>query len=279
MLDLEANQRFTEVNYSDNEHKMWQKLYSKQVNNLQNKANVNFLKKLESFELSRNRIPTLKEISDKMYSLTNWSVEPVAGIVGYEEYFDLLKKRKFPVATFIRSSSQEDLSIDPDIFHEVFGHCTMLLCPKYANFMFEYANFALAIPKYDRPLFARLIWFTTETGLLKTDCGERIFGASIMSSYRESKHCLESADTIKKPFNITNIMREPYRADILQNVYYVLDDLNQVYDMLNDTGNLISLTKKARELGEFSPPFPVIKNKYANIGHCIKLENTENFSA
>lgn len=273
MSTLLQNQSIEELSYTENEHGIWEKLYHRQVENLQDKAYSIFLNNLKLFDLSKNKIPQFNEVSEKLYSTTRWSIEPVAGLIGYESYFNLLKKKKFPVATFIRPHHQEDLSVDPDIFHEIFGHCTMLLCPKYAEFMSEYANFALSIKEHDRPLFARLIWFTTETGLLSTNEGVKIFGASILSSYKESNYCLGDNDIIKKEFDVVNVFREPYRADILQKVYYLFERPEDIYNLLLNTSKLLSLTKVARELGEFKPLFPVVKNKYANIGHCNPIDN------
>ncbi len=262
--------------YTADDHSMWKMLYNNQVKNLQNRVNPEFLKNLEQFNLPTESIPNIADISEKLYAVNAWSVEPVAGLIGYEEYFTLLKQRKFPVAEFIRTQSEKDLSKDPDIFHEIFGHCTMLMSESYADFMAEYGKFALTIPALDRPMFARLIWFTAETGLININNKVKIYGSSILSSYKEACYCLDDNTVVQKPFDVISIFREPYRADILQKVYYVLENENQMYDLLSNTAHLFKLLKKARNLGEFKALFPVIKNKYANIGYCTPLSTEEN---
>jgi phenylalanine-4-hydroxylase len=79
-----------------------------------------------------------------------------------------------------------------------------------------------------------------------------------------------------KQFDIVDIFREPYRADILQRVYYTFDDVSQIYNLINDTGFLYKKLQEARQKGEFQPLFPVAKNKYSNIGHCRVLELVKN---
>lgn len=255
--------------FSTEEHLIWKKLYSKQSKNLKNKAHITFLENLEKFSLPEDRIPSLSEISTKLQKHVGWELYPVAGLIDHLEYFTLLSECKFPCATYIRSAGKENLSTDPDIFHEIFGHCTMLLSLNHANFMEKFAKFILTVKEKDRQLFARLIWFTTETGLIKTKEEIKIYGSSILSSFYESKYCLGSSGPILKPFNLVNVFREPYRADILQKVYYVIDNLDHLYDLVNNIDHLYQCIELARKAGEFPPLFPVEHTKYCNIGHCF----------
>ncbi len=260
------------ITFTKDEHAMWKRLFTKQMINLKDKAYPVFFSNMEKFCLSSEKIPSLKEISERLYSASGWKVVPVQGLIDFEHYFHLLSQKKFPSTMFIRTINEENLAKDPDIFHEVFGHCTMLMSQDYADFMQEYARFALTVKECDRPLFARLIWFTTETGLINTANGVKIFGSSVISSYSESIYCFEKDGPIIKPFNIVHIFQEPYRADLLQKVYYTLDSSKQIFNVLNNIPELYSALKEARQLGEFQPLFPVEHNKYTNIGHCIPLQ-------
>lgn len=277
MSNMLQNNHLTEERlFTVNEHKMWQKLFEKQTSNLKNKACTIFLKNLIKMELSPVKIPTIREINIKLMSVSGWQVIPVTGLIEYELYFELLANRKFPIAMIIRQDNEENLSKDPDIFHEIFGHCTMLFSFDYAEFMQEFAKFILKVRTIDRPIFSRLIWFTTETGLIKDLDGLKIFGSSILSSFDESIYCLKSIEPIRKTFNLLDIFREPYRADILQKTYYILDSSQQLYRLLDNTQQLLELVDEARNLGEFTPNFPIIYNKYANIGHCYPIKKTPN---
>jgi phenylalanine-4-hydroxylase len=261
-----------EIIFSPEDHAMWHTLYSKQIDTLKTRAYEPFLSNLETFNLPTYHIPQLREVSDKLTQTTNWKVAPVVGLIDYEPYFHLLSQRIFPSTITIRKKQAENLSKDPDIFHEIFAHCTMLLSPNYADFMQEYAKFMLTVTSKDRPLFARLIWFTTETGLIQSPTGLKIFGSSNLSSYTESIYCLEQDEVIRKPFNTISIFREPYRADLLQKVYYVLEDVKQLFSLLDNISELYNALKTARRMGEYNPLFPIEKNKYCNIGHCKSLD-------
>ena len=260
-----------EATFSPEDHAMWQKLYRKQSLRLNNLATPAFFSNLQQFNLPQNRVPTLSEISERLFEATGWQVTPVTGLLDYNSYFFLLQKRLFPTAMFMRKISEENLCKDPDLFHEVFGHCTMLLSKNYADFMQKFAEFALGVKTEDRLLFARLIWFGTETALIKLENKLHIFGSSILSSYEESDYAINEPNVIRKPFDIINIFREPYRADILQKVYYVLENEQQLYQLINDIPALYRALDTARQLGEAKVLFEKSDDKYSNIGQCKQL--------
>lgn len=90
--------------------------------------------------------------------------------------FELLAEKYFPAATFIRSEEELDYVQEPDIFHELFGHCPMLTDRVYAEFVHDYACKVLTFPEQDWPLLQRMFWFTVEFGLIKTPKGLRAYG-------------------------------------------------------------------------------------------------------
>lgn len=257
--------------FSKTDNAIWERLYVKQCHQLKPIANPVFLENLKKFNLPATKVPSLSEISKQLNNATGWGVTPVDGLINYKNYFSLLAKKSFPAAMFMRSEEQENLCKDPDLFHEVFGHCTMLLSQEYADFMEEFAQFALTVKACDRPLFSRLIWFGTETALIKIGEQLKIFGSSVLSSYQESDYAINSKEPTRKPFDIVNIFREPYRADILQTVYYVLDNTKQLYSILDDIPSLYDKLEQARSLGELPLTFEQTNSRYSNIGNCVSL--------
>lgn len=257
--------------FAKEDHTIWHMLYEKQYENIKPFAYPTFLQNLAKFNLPNDRIPELSDISKKLSSATGWRVLPAKGILNFEEFFTLLEKRIFPVAMFIRPKDQLELSKDPDIFHEIFGHCTMLLSEEYADFMQKYAKFVLKMPIVYLPLFARLLWFTVETGLINSENGLKIYGSSILSSYTETLYAIKSDTATRKPFNLVNMFREPYRADILQATYYVIDDMQQVYSMIDDKEKICDSLAMAHKLGEFNPIFEDSENIYTNINQLIQV--------
>lgn len=246
------------VHYSDEEHQIWQLLYQRQMAILPGRACDQFLEGLQRLDLSAKAIPQLPEVSKQLKKLTGWEVTPVAALISAREFFELLATRRFPAATFIRCREEIDYVQEPDIFHEIFGHCPMLTQPVYADFVYNYARKVLDFPEDQWALLQRLFWFTVEFGLIKNSKGLRAYGGGILSSISETAYSVESDVPMRLLFDPVTAFRTPYRIDMLQKVYFVIDDYQQLYEfVVKDINHLI---KRARELGEFPPLFPVDAN-------------------
>lgn len=84
-----------------------------------------------------------------------------------------------------------------------------------------------------------LYWYTVEFGLLQTPQGLRIYGAGIVSSRTETINALESPAPHRLAFDLTRVMRTPYRIDDLQELYFVIPSLQALLDAtLKDFGGL-----------------------------------------
>jgi len=243
------------VNYSSEEHRIWQLLYERQIAILPNRACEQFIKGLQCLDLASDHIPQLPDISRKLKLLTGWQVEPVAALISARAFFELLADKRFPAATFIRTEEELDYVQEPDIFHEIFGHCPMLTDPVYADFVCNYARKVLSVSEHKWPLLQRLFWFTVEFGLIKNEGGLRAYGGGILSSISETAYSVESDIPMRILFDPVVAFRTPYRIDMLQRVYFVIDNYEQLYDFVNQ--DITTLIARARELGEYPPLFPV----------------------
>lgn len=246
------------VDYSSEEHRVWRLLYERQVKIIPGRACEEFLKGLQALDLSSEHIPQLPELSDRLLALTGWQVVPVEALISAREFFELLAKRRFPAATFIRCEEEIDYVKEPDIFHELFGHCPMLTHPVYADFVHRYAQKVLLLPEEKWALLQRLFWFTVEFGLIRTKVGLRAYGGGILSSISETAYSLESDIPLRVLFDPIAAFRMPYRIDMLQPVYFVIDDYQMLYDFVESDIN--QLIERAKALGEYPPLFPFDKN-------------------
>ncbi|KTD15922.1 phenylalanine 4-monooxygenase [Legionella israelensis] len=243
------------VRYSKQENRVWQILFNRQMELLEGRACKEYMQGLKTLELSAEHIPQLPEVSKRLNAMTGWKVEPVEALISARAFFELLAKRSFPAATFIRSEEELDYVKEPDIFHEIFGHCPMLTDPVFADFVHNYAMKVLGFSEKDWPLLQRLFWFTVEFGLIKTSNGLRAYGGGILSSISETVYSVESEIPLRALFEPVAVFRMPYRIDRLQPVYFVIDDYQALYDFV--LSDIASLMERARELGEFPPFFPV----------------------
>lgn len=266
------------VQYSEEEHNIWKCLYNKQFSNLQNLACAKVLECLNELSLPKSYIPQLYDVSKKLYQKTGWQISQVGDLIDGDAFFQLLSNRMFPSTIYIRGNDEVSLSKDPDIFHELFGHCSLLLDIEYANLFEKFGLIGLQFDKIQRMFFQRLFWFTFETGLVRTHLGLKIYGGSLISSIKESRYAIEDHAAIKQEFNMIDIFRTSYRADLLQSIYYIASDLSQFLTMLDDVDLIKRNIEIAYESGEFAPLFPIEKkySKYTSYNICKFIKKKDN---
>lgn len=243
------------VHYTSEEQKIWQILFKRQHQLLPERACNEFLQGLNILGLSGEAIPQLPDINRCLKKLTGWQVKPVPALISARAFFELLAERSFPAATFIRREEELDYVKEPDIFHELFGHCPMLTNPVYADFVHQYALKVLEHPEQDWPLLQRLFWFTVEFGLIYTADGLRAYGGGILSSISETVYSIESNKALRVLFDPVAAFRMPYRIDMLQPVYFVIHDYQALYDFV--IADIAQFLQEARTLGEYPPYFPI----------------------
>ncbi len=175
------------IHWTDEENAIWKDLVERQLECIPGKACDEYMKGLELLNLPKDRLPQLHELNEVLERETGWQVAAVPALIPFDEFFRLLANKQFPVATFIRTREEFDYLQEPDIFHEIFGHCPLLTNPAFAHFTHQYGKLGYAATPKERVYLARLYWFTVEFGLLQTKEGTRIYGGGILSSPAETE--------------------------------------------------------------------------------------------
>lgn len=241
------------VHYTTEENETWKILYERQKDTIRDWACDEFIEGIDILGMSSDRIPQCPEISEVLQKRTGWSVAPVGSLISSEKFFTLLANKQFPAATFIRTREELDYLQEPDIFHEIYGHCPLLTNKDYADFVEAYGKLSLEVTPEIQNKLLRLFWFTIEFGLIDTAKGVRIYGGGILSSYEETIYSLESDAPKRIPMDIVGALRTPYRIDIKQLIYYIIPGMHMLYDILHS--DLLSYVSEAIELGDFEPEF------------------------
>jgi phenylalanine-4-hydroxylase len=243
------------IHYSDKENGVWSDLINGQLPMLKGKVCQEYIDALDIMGFPRDRIPQLHEISAVLLDHTGWSVTAVPALIDFTSFFELLAKRQFPAATFIRRNEDLGYLQEPDIFHEIFGHTPLLTDYRFAAFTEAYGKAGLVADKKDHAMLARLFWFTVEFGLVNTVDGLRSYGAGIVSSPDELVYALESDLPERRSFDVVEALRTPYRIDIYQTVYYNIDSFDILFELAQM--DLIPLVNQAREMGMHAPTYPL----------------------
>ena len=240
------------IHYSPEEHAVWNTLITRQLKVIEGRACQEYLDGIDKLGLPHDRIPQLGEINKVLAETTGWQVARVPALIPFQTFFELLAGKQFPVATFIRTREELDYLQEPDIFHEIFGHCPLLTNPWFAEFTHTYGKLGLAATKEQRVYLARLYWMTIEFGLLDTPEGRRIYGGGILSSPRETVYSL-SSEPEHQAFDPLEAMRTPYRIDILQPLYFVLPELKRLFDVAQE--DIMGMVERGMQLGLHAPKF------------------------
>ena len=238
--------------YDAEETAVWRDLFTRQQAILSDFACRAYLDGQAKLGFNADTIPQVAEIDARLNTLTGAGVEPVAALIPQDQFSTLLKNRRFPVATFIRRREHIDYIEEPDIFHEVYGHCPMLTNDAVCAFFEKFGTLALSLPKADLKYLFRLFWFTVEFGLIREDGKLKAFGAGIISSPSEARHAVGGKANVL-PFDLTTILRTDYRIDIVQPVYFAIDSFEALAGVL-DT-DIPAVIAEARRRGDLPPRF------------------------
>lgn len=242
------------VDYTKEEIETWAELFSRQSKIIAGRACDEFIQGLKILDLPEDRVPQCNEVSAKLKKETGWAIAPVPALISFDQFFSLLANKQFPAATFIRRKEELDYLKEPDIFHEVFGHCPLLTNPAYAEFTHTYGKLGLNATPAERVLLARIFWFTVEFGLINTPKGLRAYGGGILSSIEETVYCLESTVPKRKPFELREALRTSYHIDAIQPLYFVLENFDQLYQLIDL--DLMSIIREEQDRSLHYPGHP-----------------------
>ncbi|MEF1291726.1 phenylalanine 4-monooxygenase [Vibrio sp. M260118] len=241
------------VEWSPDEDGVWRDLVKRQLALVKQRACKEYLTGLELLDLPIDKAPQIVDINRVLMQTTGWQVEPVPALINFDRFFALLAEKKFPVATFLRTREEFDYLQEPDVFHEIFGHCAMLTNPEFAEFTQTYGILGKSASEKERVFLARLYWFTVEFGLVKEGEQTKIYGGGILSSPGETLYALDDRDAQRVDFDIHTVLRTPYRIDIMQPEYFVLNNIQQLYKL--SKMDLMSHVRQAMRAGLLPPLF------------------------
>jgi len=221
--------------YDDEDRAVWKTLADRQRALTQELAHHSYLAGLEALGILDD-IPDFAEVSRRLYAATGWTLVAVPGLIPAEPFFRHLSERRFLVTDWLRGRDELDYIVEPDMFHDFFGHVPILMQPEFADFMQMYGETALSVMAAGGDeMITRLYWYTAEYGLIQEEGGPlKAFGAGLMSSATELRFALESPDANHVPMDIETIMRTGYEIDSFQRAYFVLPSFEALRQAMRD---------------------------------------------
>jgi len=227
------NQQYEQ--YTAEDHQIWNNLYDEQMKQLPDMATKAFMDGIKKVGFKSYEVPRFEVVNDSLKHITGWTVYAVPGYVDNFPFFSHLAHREFPVTTWLRRMDKFDYIVEPDMFHDVFGHVPLLSEQFFCDFLEGIST--IGLKHIDNPsaleLISRVYWYTVEFGLIQESEGLRIYGAGILSSPGESRYCLsEAAEPIRFAFDVDTILDSPYIKEKFQEKYFVVKSYQQLVDSI-----------------------------------------------
>ena len=274
--------------YSDANHDVWRRLYSRMGERWERYGNERFLEGLATLQLDPNRVPRLEDVNRFMAPLTGFRAKAVSGYVPAYLFFDCLRQREFPTTITIRDGEVLDYLPEPDIFHDIAGHVPMHTDKAFAETLVRFGECARAaaervatMPDDDQRIrkltsvmqaMARFFWFTIEFGLMRgSKSGElKAYGSGLLSSYGELAWCIESPVVQRYPFQLEWVVNQSFEIDHYQPLLFVVDSFDHLFDEVH---RLVDWVREGR-LDNVAPGEPSISE--ADLASFLAAGSTDN---
>ncbi len=167
--------------YTPEEHELWRTIREALEPAHRRHACAEYLECVRRLDLPRERIPQLREVTEKVRDLSGFRLEPVAGLVKPRVFLESLADGVFLSTQYIRHHSSPFYTPEPDVAHEVLGHAVTLVSPRLAelNRLFgRAAKRARTAEAFKR--LAKVYWFTIEFGVVREGCEIKAYGTGLL---------------------------------------------------------------------------------------------------
>jgi phenylalanine-4-hydroxylase len=225
-------QPIPDVEYTEVESELWQVISEHLAEQHRRFACAEVVRAGRALALPRDRVPQLREVTERLGTLTGFRMEPVPGLVPTRTFYGALGHRRFLSTQYLRHPSVPLYTPEPDLAHEVIGHGTTLASPTLAK-LYELAGMASSRAETDDALefFSRVFWFTVEFGVVHERGAPRAWGAGLLSSYGELE-VFQQAEL--RPVDIWEMGTTSYDITHYQPVLFAGSSLEHVVDELAD---------------------------------------------
>ncbi len=216
--------------YSPEEQDLWKRLYARQSALVPQYACNEFIDSLNTLNFGAG-IPHFDEINARLQPATGWTLVAVPGLLPDDVFFTHLANRRFPVSVWLRSPEEFEYIVEPDIFHDFFGHVPLLFNKVFADYLEAYGKGGVKAKGLNAlDYLARLYWYTVEFGLIRTRNGLRTYGAGTLSSAGELSYCISNPKPNRIRFDLLRVMQSKYKIDTFQETYFVIDSFTELFN-------------------------------------------------
>jgi phenylalanine-4-hydroxylase len=224
--------------YTEEQHSVWAELVRRRMDQLEAHAAREYLDGFEFLGLSRDRMPNLRAISERLEPRTGWQATAVSGFMPGPAFFEMLAARRFPTTTWLRRRDSLEYTPEPDIFHDVFGHVPMHTHSVFADFLAHYGQLCARVHDQgtgDEAILERIgrvFWYTVEFGLIRQDGRVKVYGSGLISSNGECTNVLDGGCRVRR-FDLEEVLRTPVKVDEMHKLLFAIESFDEAYEAMH----------------------------------------------
>jgi phenylalanine-4-hydroxylase len=215
------------IHYTPEETRIWREVSPKLDELHVCHASQIYLAAKRELVITRDEIPQLRHLSDRLRRETNMHLVPAEGALPYRTFYQYIAERGFPVTQFIRHGSHPEFTPEPDMIHDCLGHVPPLMNRDYAELLTLIGKAVATTNRGEQVLaLKRFSWFSIEFGLIEEAGETRVFGAGILSSTGEIPYSLFSPHVTRRPFVTDVVINTDYDPSRMQDKLFIAPSLS-----------------------------------------------------
>ena len=214
------------IEYTPEETRIWREVSPKLDELHLRHASQLYLDGKRELAITRDEIPQLRTISERLQRETDIHLVPAEGALPYRTFYEYIAERGFPVTQFLRHGSHPEFTPEPDMIHDCLGHVPPLMNQDYAELLTLIGKAASTTTHGEHVLaLKRFSWFSIEFGLIEETGEMKVFGAGILSSTGEIPYSLNSPDVVRRPFVTDVVIETDYDPSRMQDHLFIAPSL------------------------------------------------------
>jgi phenylalanine-4-hydroxylase len=229
-LSYQPGEEIPEAPYTAEEHQVWRAVWNALETAHRAHACAEYRASVERLAFAPDRIPQLREVNEKVYAISGFRLEPVAGLVEPRVFLESLASGTFLCTQYIRHHSTPLYTPEPDVVHEIVGHAVTLASTRFAELN---RLFGKAVKRTssldDLNRLSRVYWFTIEFGVLRENGSVKAYGTGLLSSAGELE---EMHNAELRPLDLDAASWLEYDPTRYQPILFCADSFETMYNSL-----------------------------------------------